>query len=367
MKRRVLVVEDSVTVRRRLCELLDKDPELEVVGEAGDGKRGIELCEQLRPDVVTLDMVLPTMTGVEVTEYIMGHCPTPILIVSASTNRGELFHTYDALAAGAVEVFEKPTGTEQDEDWERRFVDTVKLVARVKVITHPRARLRAISQARRTKAPPSSERRPTSERPPAPHGAEPSRVPVVAIGASTGGPGAIVEVLRALSADLPAAILFVIHIDEPFSAAFAEWLDGQIRLPVRYAQDGETLSSLRGRVTIAPPGHHLTVVDGKLRLTSEAERHSCRPSIDVLFESLARGDARSVVACLLTGMGRDGAAGLLAVRKAGGATIAQDEASSVVYGMPREAALLGAADEILPLDTIGPALARHVQSLARRF
>src|ERR1700688_1855444 len=138
---RVLVVEDSLTIRRRFCEILTADPELEVIGEAEDGKRAIELCEQLRPDVITLDMVLPVMSGLTATEYIMAYMPTPILVVSASTNRGELFKTYDALAAGAVDVLEKPAIDDTDGTWERRFIAALKLIAKIKVITHPRARL----------------------------------------------------------------------------------------------------------------------------------------------------------------------------------------------------------------------------------
>src|SRR5690349_11568826 len=134
MKRtRVLVVEDSLTIRKRLVEVLAADPELEVVGEAADGQRGTALCQSLRPDVVTLDMMLPVMTGLEATEHIMAYCPTPILIVSASTNRGELFRTYDALAAGAVDVLDKPLGDEPAGEWERRLLATVKLVARIRV------------------------------------------------------------------------------------------------------------------------------------------------------------------------------------------------------------------------------------------
>ncbi|MGH7093429.1 MAG: response regulator [Stellaceae bacterium] len=140
---RVLVVEDSLTVRRRLVEILAADPEITVVGEAGDGRTAIELCRERRPDVITMDMILPVMSGLAATEYVMAHCPTPILVVSASTNRGELFKTYDALAAGAVDVFDKPDGRDADGEWERRLVALVKLVARIRVITHPRARLAA--------------------------------------------------------------------------------------------------------------------------------------------------------------------------------------------------------------------------------
>ncbi len=140
-KIRVLVVEDSLTVRKRLVEVLGTDPDLQVVGEAENGKRGIELCQALRPDVMTLDMMMPLMTGVAVTEYVMAYCPTPILIVSASVNRGELFKTYEALAAGALDVLEKPTADAIHDGWERKFISTVKLISRIKVITHPRGRL----------------------------------------------------------------------------------------------------------------------------------------------------------------------------------------------------------------------------------
>src|SRR6266850_4354597 len=140
-KKRILVVDDSLTTRKHLVEVLSADPELEVAGEAEDGKQAIELCRSLRPDVITLDMMLPIMSGVAVTEYVMAHFPTPILIVSSSTNRGELFKTYDALAAGAVDVLEKPNGGEVDGHWEQRFIASVKLVARIRVITHLRARM----------------------------------------------------------------------------------------------------------------------------------------------------------------------------------------------------------------------------------
>jgi two-component system chemotaxis response regulator CheB len=152
----------------------------------------------------------------------------------------------------------------------------------------------------------------------------------------------------------PVPILVVLHIDEPFSAAFADWLDAQTKHRVGYARDGEPLREAAGRVLMAPPGRHLVLSGGRVRLGTEPPRHSCKPSVDVLFESIAADCGASALACLLTGMGKDGAAGLLAIRRAGGMTIAQDEATSVVYGMPREAALIGAAERILPLGRIGP-------------
>jgi two-component system, chemotaxis family, protein-glutamate methylesterase/glutaminase len=351
-KVRILVVEDSVTVRKRLVEVLAGDPECEVVAEAVDGAEAIELCAKLRPDVVTLDMILPRISGLAATEHIMAHFPTPILIVSASTNRGELFQTYEALAAGAVDVLEKPRGSEPDGQWENRLRSTVKLVSRIRVITHPRARLAALGRG--ATLPSSAAATP------------PSGCRVIAVGASTGGPAAVVEIFRSLTAPLAVPILLVVHIGDPFSTAFAQWLDSQSEMPVAHAQDGDRLESLAGRVAMAPPDRHLVVEDGRLRLTSGPERHSCRPSVDVLFESLAREMGPATVACLLTGMGRDGATGLLAIRRAGGRTLAQDEATSVVYGMPREAVLLQAVDRVLPLDQIGPSLALAAQGLPLR-
>jgi two-component system chemotaxis response regulator CheB len=276
----------------------------------------------------------------------MAHCPTPILVVSSSVNRGELFRTYDALAAGAVDVLEKPTGTETDDQWERNFLATVKLVARIRVITHPRARLQGHGGAHRGTV--LGPREVSSGG---------RKCALVAIGASTGGPAAIVDILRGLPASFRVPTLFVLHINEPFGSAFADWLDAQTGRRVAYAREGEPVAAVAGRVVMAPAGRHLVIRDGRLRLTLDAERFSCRPSVDVLFESVAAEYGPSAAACLLTGMGRDGASGLLKVRQAGGFTIAQDEATSVVYGMPREAVLLGAANRVAPLEEIAPLLA----------
>ncbi len=387
MKRiRVLVVEDSLTVRRHLVDVLGEDPELEVVGEAVDGRRGVEMCREIRPDVVTLDMMLPVMSGLAATELIMAYCPTPILIVSASLNRGEVFKTFEALKAGAVDVLEKPTGGEADLVWERKLRAAVKLCSRIRVITHPRARLSlrdlpgfpagtaAPDAAGRSGAPdaapdaPGRSGAPDAAPPAAPVAAPPvaaaaaeARRPVrlAVIGASTGGPPAVLEVLRGAGRGFPVPILVVVHVARDFGRGLADWLDGQSPLRVSLAEDGEPLprpGEGDGRAFLAPPERHLVVRDGRLRLNDEPERHSCRPSVDVLFDSVAREAGPASVACLLTGMGRDGAAGLLAVRRAGGVTIAQDEATCVVYGMPREAVLLGAAARVLPVGEIGPAL-----------
>jgi two-component system chemotaxis response regulator CheB len=334
---RVLIVEDSLTMRIRLRGALGSDPGIEIVAEAEDGKQAIALCERHRPDIITMDMMLPSMTGLAATEYIMAHCPTPILIVSSSVNRGELFRSYDALAAGAVDILDKPMGTEPDGLWEQKLVTLVKRVARIRVITHPRARL-------------SAARAPQGDRP------APASCAVVAIGASTGGPAAIAKVLRDLPASFRLPILFVLHINDILGIGFADWLDAQTGRRVSYPKEGEPVAAAAGRVIMAPADRHLVVRNGHLQLTTDPERHSCRPSVDVLFDSVAESYGAAAAGCLLTGMGRDGAQGLLKIREAGGTTFAQDERSSVVFGMPREAIALGAARHILGLDEIGAAL-----------
>lgn len=347
---RVLVVEDSATMRHHLREALATDPDLHVVGEAVDGGQAVEMCGRLRPDVVTMDMMLPTMSGLVATEHIMADFPTPILVVS-SADRRELFSTYNALAAGAVDVLEKPRGDDRDNGWEQRLCSAVRLVSRIRVITHPRARL---DGRRRTAEPPADHGHVAP-----PGGTAPQ---LVVVGASTGGPGAVTELLRALPPGFRTPVLCVQHIaaSEPFAVAFSDWLAGQSGRTVSYAVDGAAIEHLSGRVILAPPDRHLLVRGGQLRLSDGPPRHSCRPAVDVLFESVAREYGAAATGCLLTGMGRDGAAGLLELRHRGAVTFAQDEASCVVYGMPREAALIGAAAHILPPSRIAARLGELV-------
>jgi two-component system, chemotaxis family, protein-glutamate methylesterase/glutaminase len=356
---RVLLVEDSATMRHHLRESLAGDPELQVVGEATDGGDAVEMVARLRPDVVTMDMMLPTMSGLVATEHIMAEHPTPILVVS-SADRRELFSTYNALAAGAVDVLEKPRGDDTDADWGRRLCAAVRLVSRIRVITHPRARLDGRGRSRvEPPAPPS----PTPAAPPVA-----DAVRAVALGASTGGPGALTDLLRALPAGFLPPVLCVQHIaaSEPFAVAFSDWLAGQTGRDVSYARDRTPVAALTGRVVLAPPDRHLVVRDGMVRVTDGPPRHSCRPSVDVLFESVAAEYGPMAAGCLLTGMGRDGAEGLLTMRSRGAVTFAQDEASCVVYGMPREAALLGAADYVLPPARIAARLAELQPAGSRR-
>jgi two-component system chemotaxis response regulator CheB len=344
---RVLVADDSMTVRRRLIEALSTDAALEVIAEAADGQTAAELCQRLRPDVMTMDVMMPVMDGVTATEYIMAHCPTPILVVSSSTNRGQVLQTFDALAAGAIDVLDKPAGSETEGAWERELVGAVKIVSRIRPITRPSVRgrprgLTAAASARRAVSFPGIVR---------------DQAAIIAIGASTGGPSAIAKILAQIPSDFPLSILLVIHVAPEYAEGLLQWIAKLSKIPVRVAVDGEPLPRPgRGKVIMASPDRHLIVGEGRLRLTESPERHSCRPSIDVLFESLACECGPRAIACLLTGMGKDGAIGLLAVRQSGGQTVAQDEASSTVFGMPREAIALDAAQVVAPLANVAGTL-----------
>ena len=337
---KVLIAEDSVTVRQRIAGVIAREQDMAVVGEAADGKRAIELCLAQRPDVITLDMMMPVVSGLAATEYIMAFCPTPIVIVSGSADRGEVFRTYDALAAGALDVLEKPRPDEALDAWDRKLVDTVRVASRVRVITHPRGRLRSARDFDLSAMAGTPDLSLAGDGP-----------RVVAIGASTGGPKAIVDILQSLPRDFQLPILIVTHISEAFSAGFVDWLSANSPLPVRMARQDDLVQG--PGVLVAPSERHMILNGTRLQLTQDVPRHSCRPSVDVLFDSLARHSGRNAIGILLTGMGRDGADGLLAIRRAGGVTVAQDEASSVIFGMPGEAVRLGAAAHVLPPAGIG--------------
>lgn len=363
-KIRVVVTDDSLTVRKHLVEVLSADPEFLVVGEASNGQEAVELCERLHPDVITMDMAMPAMDGLAATEFIMGHCPTPILIVSASVNRGEVLRTFDAMAAGAVDVLDKPSASSVH-TWDKEFLDKLRLVSRIKPITHPRALLRSRGascpalgrQFSEAPSPAGGRNSADAATELLAHRSGHLATEVIAIGASTGGPAALAHILSQIPVNFPLPILLVIHLVKEFAPGFVRWLDRESRLRVRYALEVEPLPRPgEGEVIMAPPGRHLVVTNECLQLTTSPERNSCRPSVDILFESVARVYGSRAAACLLTGMGADGATGLLAVRRSGGFTIAQDESSSVVFGMPREAIERGAAEIVLPLTEFAPTL-----------
>jgi two-component system, chemotaxis family, protein-glutamate methylesterase/glutaminase len=336
---RVVVADDSTTARRRLVEALRTDPTIEVVGEATDGEEVLAHCEALKPDVVTLDVTMPGTDGVHATREIMAKTPTPILIVSDLDLQGALVKS--AIAAGAVDAFEKSGLDRDDRSFDERFVRAVRLVARIPVVTRPHHRRAPVSAVVEANDP-----RPTARE-------------IVGIGGSTGGPAAVVELLDGLPADYPLPILLVLHMGPAFGFGFAEWLRGMSPIPVVMMEHGR--APLPGTVHVCPPDRHAVFRGGRMLLTDDAERHSCRPSVDVLFESLSEEAGSSAIGCLLTGIGRDGAEGLSKMQRSGAFTMAQDEASSAVFGMPRQAILLGAAMYI----GSPPEIARRLVDAAR--
>ena len=341
---RVLVVDDSEVARRLLADVLGRDGGLEVVGEAASGAEALRLTARLRPDVITMDVQMPGMDGLETTRRIMEQHPAPIVVVSGGHDPGDLTHSVRALDAGAVAALRKPRGP-ADPGFAAQaaeLVGTVKLMAEVKVFR------------RRPAAAPPGGPLPRSPADDAPRGRH--RAELVAVGASTGGPAALATILRGLPVTTPVPILVVQHITPGFDAALASWLDETIPLPVRLALDGQLPRP--GEVVIAPAGTHLGLSRaGRVELRKGPPLGGHRPSATHLFASVAQVFGPRAVGVILTGMGNDGAAGLLELRRAGGTTLAQDEASCVVAGMPAAAVAAGAVDQVVPLDELAARIA----------
>jgi two-component system chemotaxis response regulator CheB len=331
---RALIVEDSSVAQEFLSYILGSDPDIEVVGVARNGAEALEMAGDLRPSVITMDIHMPIMDGFEATRRIMESVPTPIVIVSGSTGAQELASTFRAMEAGALAVVLRPAGIDNGafEADSKQLIITVKLMSEIKVV---RRISRDIRERRAEAATAFRRPRPTAG------------IQLVAIGASTGGPPVLREILSRLGKGFPFPIVIVQHIAAGFVGGFAEWLSGASEIPVRLAAQGEP--ALPGRGYLAPDGFHLGVTEGpRLALSDDPpESNGLRPSVSFLFRSAARIMGPRAVGVLLTGMGRDGAEELKAMRDRGAVTIAQDEASSVVHGMPGEAIKLGGAAFVL--------------------
>lgn len=357
----VVVVDDSAVQRRFLRTAIEAENGLVVVGEARNGRDAVAIVERLRPHVVLMDLHLPVMNGIEAIERIMAVRPTPILVHSAFVDGDDRDNATAALAAGAVDVMSKPTAESpgQLDVYAASLRRTLRLVGRAKVITHPRAKLGGAGATVSTRRLGHTDRRTTENttRPSEPVVTCLTRrnVRVIAIGASTGGPHALASLLAQLPEDLDAAVVVVQHMAEGFMDGLAGWLDGLCALPVSVARDGDMLRP--GTVSIAPSGGNLVVRDQlRLQLQEPAPTQYHVPGIDATMSSLADIVGADAVGVLLTGMGRDGAAGLKRMRDAGAFTIAQDEASCAVYGMPAAAMAADAVDCQLSLAEIGSAL-----------
>jgi two-component system chemotaxis response regulator CheB len=342
----VLVVDDSPICQQLISDALRKDPELEIVGTASNGREAVEMVRSLKPNVITMDVDMPVMDGLAATEHIMAEMPTPILMLTADPRNQAPELTCKALELGALALQVKPAPDAGPEAW--NLAREVKLLSSVRVIRH----LRGI---RKPPAKPSEA---------APHDAAPlssSAVGIVAVASSTGGPQVVHKLLSELPQDFPSPIVIVQHINAAFSESLAGWLAASSKLKVRLAKDGDAL--VPGQVLIAPPNQHMVVPSrGRVLLrTGDAAKDVHMPSATLLLESAAKAYGRRAVGIILTGMGTDGADGLLAIRNAGGHTLAQSQESCVVFGMPGAAIAKKAAEQIVH----GDDMSSHLLKLLR--
>jgi two-component system response regulator WspF len=340
---RIGIVDDMAMARETLRRIVTSVPENQVAWLAVDGAEAVDRAHQDKPDLILMDLVMPIVDGVEATRRIMLNDPCPILIVTSNATR-HVCKVYEAMGHGALDVVDTPSlGPQGDLRGASCLLSKIESLGKL-IGQHP--------------APAACTPRP----------GEPGRelnVPLVAIGASTGGPNALVEVLSGLPRDLRAAVIIVQHIDVELSQGLAQLLRDQTGHVVNVAERG--MRPEAGEILLAMTNDHLVMEPGRtLNYTAEPREMVYRPSVDVFFKSLARHWRDPGVGVVLTGMGRDCASGLMALKRAGWLTIAQDRTSCVVWGMPRAAAELGAASEVLPLSAIGPTIVRHLRDNSPR-
>jgi len=351
----VLVVEDSRVVLEYLVYLIASDPDLRVMGTAGDGETAIKFLTARRPDVILMDIHMPGIDGIETTRRIMSSNPVPIVLCTANTNYDEVGTAMRALEAGAITVLKKPAGfgDPNAEAEAAAIITTLKLMSEVRVVR------------RWNRAPVGTSLGSTTDVEPFAPVPVIHDVDIVAIAASTGGPAALNRILSELPATFPVPILMIQHISVGFGEGFVAWLDGNSHLRVKIAEDGEAL--VAGTAYLAGDDRHLGVSSRtRLQYSSASPIEGFRPSGTYLFESVAKVFGRSTLALILTGMGRDGVTGLHAVKEAGGIVWAQDQNSSVVFGMSGAAIQEGLVDQILPLGEIAPRLIKIIQGEGKR-
>ena len=345
---RVLVIDDSAASREAITRMLSASPLVEVVGTARDGDEALRLATLLAPDLITLDLEMPRMDGFTLLRIVMSRCPTPVIVISARGAAGDVFR---ALELGAADFIAKPTGAAAPElaSIERELLRKVHAVRELRADAL-RARL---SRAGAPRPPPST----------AGAGVEPAAPRVVAVGASTGGPAALMEILAGFEAPPPIAFLVAQHMPEGFTRDFAARLDRLTAFAAREAAGGEEPAP--GEVLVAAGGSHLEVeaAAGRVRTRVVRARPGDRfvPSVDRLFESAAKAYGAGLLAVVLTGMGDDGARGVLAVKGAGGSVVAESERTAVIHGMPAQAIRTGAVDRVLPLPEIAEAIRAGVR------
>jgi two-component system chemotaxis response regulator CheB len=348
MKRiRVLIADDSSLARSLLRSFLEAERDMEVVGEAANGREAIELARELKPDLITMDIEMPVMNGMEAIEEIMCSKATPILVVSSVADAR---NALDAVGRGALEVVSKPDYSPEEA---ASFVAKVRMLAGLMVITRLRPRkgltnLSSIPAAPAASAPPSVS-------PAASAAGGYSRI--FAIACSTGGPQALAQILPALPEDFPCPVIIAQHISDGFAGGMVEWLERLCKLPVRLAAEGDLLQA--GVIHISPSERHCSVTPGRrIAFIERVPQDIYHPSCDMLLASVAEVFGRQAIGLILTGMGRDGAQGIARIRAKGGLTLGQDEPSSIVYGMNRVAIEAGEVQRVLPLDAIAGEMVR---------
>jgi two-component system chemotaxis response regulator CheB len=341
---KVLIVDDSKVIQEFLAHLLSSDPDIQVVGFANSGFEAIELVRIKKPDVITMDIHMPGMDGYEATRTIMETVPTPIVIVSGSVKTKEVANTFRYLEAGALAVVLRPPGFDHPQFTTSRkeLIQMVKLMSEVKVVKlFPRSRKEQIKPLRSVQ---------TFEN-------DVKRIQVIAIGASTGGPMALQIILSGLPEDLPVPVLIVQHIATGFVKGFLEWLSATSGIKLKIAEDGEPI--LPGIGYIAPDNFHMGVSRGsKINLSNQPPENGLKPSVSYLFRTVAQTFGSNALGVLLTGMGKDGADELKAMKDKGALTLVQNEESSVIFGMPGEALRIGASDHALSPERIAEILAK---------
>lgn len=352
---RVLVVEDSPIAMAILKRILMSTPEINVVGTAKTGKEALELIPNVDPDVICTDLYMPQMNGLEFITEVMATYPKPILVISASVQEEDRQNVFQLLKAGAVDVFPKPRAglASHYEQARQELITKIKVLSGVSVFTQRRKEpLLTVPATPTTAFPSKSISKPSWER------LGTANVKVLAIGASTGGPQALHTILTQLPANFPVPVICVQHISEGFLQGLVDWLGHNCVLRVKIATNGER--PLPGTIYFPAEAQHLELDRlGRFSHSTALPVSGHRPSVTVMFNSVANYYGRSTMAVLLTGMGRDGADGLLKVSQVGGVTVAQDERTCVVFGMPKEAIALGAAKYILPLPEIAPTILRQ--------
>jgi two-component system chemotaxis response regulator CheB len=361
-KIRVLVADDSAFMCKVLKEIINSDAQLEVAGTARDGREAVALAESLRPDVITMDINMPHLDGLQATELIMSQHPRPVVIVSSESREGAA-STLRALELGAIDFVPKPTnGIDLDmRNIREELTRKLKMAAKVRVV-----RTATMSKLATPHAPVSvaSALAHNAERAAQNNLSNGTKFPIVVIAASTGGPAAVMRVVAGLPKDLQAAVLLVLHMPAAFTSQFTIQLAEVSRLPVKEAESHEAPQP--GVIYLCPGAHHLRISStGKISLDGGPRIEGYRPCADVALESAAAFARPLTVAVVLTGMGNDASKGVQAVKAAGGHVIVQDEATSVIFGMPAEAIKTGSVDEILPLDQISAAIEKRVAKITR--